>query len=58
MWVDAGWWNQPGMSVETHHDVPPVVMDLGVAALAQEATVVEVGGTAVSPVRDVVHLGM
>ncbi len=46
------------MSVEAEDYVPAVVMDLGVAALAEQATVVEIGGTAVCPVRDMVNLGM
>ena len=44
------------MAVVAHHDVPAVVVDLGVAALAEQAAVVEVGGSAVGPVFDVVHL--
>ena len=58
LWVDRRGWDEPGVAVEAHDDVPPVVVDLGVAALAEQAAVVEVGAAAVGPMRDVVDLGV
>jgi len=58
LWVDGDWWDQPGVAVEAENDVPSVVVDLGVAALAEEASVVEGGVSVVGPVLEVMYLGM
>ncbi len=56
--VDGGRGDEPRVPVDPEGDVPAVVMDLGVAALTEQASVVQVGGAAISPVHDVVDLGV
>ena len=46
------------MPIGSHHHLPAVVMHLGVTALVEQAPVVEIGGTTIGPVHEVVDLGM
>ena len=54
--VDGCGWDEPGVSVGAHDDVPAVVVDRGVARPAEQAAVVDGGGSAVGVVGDVVDV--
>jgi len=58
VFVEEAWWQEFGQAVGGDADLPPGTMQQPVMQRTQQHQVAQVRGTAISPVADVVTVGM
>jgi hypothetical protein len=56
LWVNTFRWNQPGVVIGSHDDVPSVMVDVVMTGRAEQSAVLQTGFATVDPMHDVVRL--